>query len=124
MKKQMIGMMALAALVGGCATEKQSSTRGGLRPGVLDVSPTPLPAATNPQPLAALQAPEQPAAPAAPAAFTPAAGGSSYTVQKGDTLYKIARDRYGDGKQWQKIAAANPGLSPGSLKAGQKIAIP
>ena len=60
------------------------------------------------------------------AAAIPAARSSSgtYTVQKGDTLSKIARDRYGDAKQWHKIAAANPGLSPNSIKAGQKINIP
>ena len=48
----------------------------------------------------------------------------SYTVKKGDTLYSIARNRYGDGKQWQRIAAANPGLRPESLKVGQTITIP
>jgi 5'-nucleotidase len=48
----------------------------------------------------------------------------SYVVKKGDTLYAIARQRYGDGKQWQKIASANPGLSPTSLKVGQTINIP
>jgi nucleoid-associated protein YgaU len=50
--------------------------------------------------------------------------GGSYTVKKGDTLYSIARSRYGDGKQWQKIASANPGLRPETLKVGQTITIP
>jgi 5'-nucleotidase len=50
--------------------------------------------------------------------------GGSYVVKKGDTLYGIARTHYGDGKQWQKIAAANPGLSPTSLKVGQTITLP
>ena len=36
---------------------------------------------------------------------------TSYTVQKGDTLYKIAKTHYGDGKQWNRIVAANPGVS-------------
>ena len=49
---------------------------------------------------------------------------TSYTVQKGDTLWKIATTSYGDGKQWQKIASANPGLSPSTLKVGQTILIP
>jgi phage tail protein X len=48
----------------------------------------------------------------------------SYTVKKGDTLYGIARQRYGNGNQWTRIAEANPGLTPQSLKAGQTISIP
>jgi nucleoid-associated protein YgaU len=45
-------------------------------------------------------------------------------VKKGDTLFGIARANYGSGSQWQRIAAANPGLSPSTLKAGQKITLP
>ena len=48
----------------------------------------------------------------------------TYTVQKGDTLSKIAQDRYGSSKMWTKIAAANPGMNPNSIKAGQKINMP
>ena len=51
-------------------------------------------------------------------------GGGTYVVKKGDTLYGISRTHYGDGKQWQKIVAANPGLTPGSLKVGQTITLP
>jgi nucleoid-associated protein YgaU len=47
-----------------------------------------------------------------------------HTVVKGDTLWKIATASYGDGKQWQRIASANPGLTPATLKAGQTIMIP
>ena len=52
------------------------------------------------------------------------ASGSKYTVKKGDTLYHIAKDKYGDGKQWQRIASANPGVSPSSLKVGQVLVMP
>lgn len=48
----------------------------------------------------------------------------SYTVKRGDTLFGIAKARYGDGKQWQKIVNANPGLQPGALKVGQTINLP
>ena len=48
----------------------------------------------------------------------------SYTVRKGDTLYAIAKNKYGDGKQWTRIASANPGLRPETLKAGQAIVVP
>ena len=44
--------------------------------------------------------------------------------RKGETLYGIAKKSYGDGKQWTKIAAANPGVTPQSLKVGQTIVIP
>ena len=60
----------------------------------------------------------------AAAAPAPAAGGKSYTVKKGDTLFSIAKEVYGNGNQWQRLTAANPGLSPSTLKVGQKIAIP
>ncbi|MGH7178425.1 MAG: LysM peptidoglycan-binding domain-containing protein [Tepidisphaeraceae bacterium] len=53
-----------------------------------------------------------------------ATGSGTYTVKRGDTLYGIARTRYGDGKQWQKIASANPGVTPQSLKVGQTLVIP
>lgn len=53
-----------------------------------------------------------------------AAGRSSYTVRHGDTLYRIAKQHYGDGKQWRQIAEANPGLTPASLQAGQKLVMP
>ena len=129
MNKFFFGMMALAAMAGGCesGSNKQASNRTPLRPAVIDISPTP-PANIAPvQPIQPV-ATAQPVEPAAPASFNaapaaPAAGGS-YTVKKGDTLYKIAREHYGDGKQWQKIASANPGLSPSTLKVGQKITMP
>lgn len=55
---------------------------------------------------------------------TGSGAGGSYTVKKGDTLYKLAREHYGDGKQWQRIASANPGLTPQSLRVGQTLIIP
>lgn len=55
---------------------------------------------------------------------TPGAIGGAYTVKQGDTLYSIARQRYGEGKQWTRIADANPGLDPTKLRVGQTINIP
>lgn len=52
------------------------------------------------------------------------ASGDAYKVKKGDTLYAIAKAQYGDGKKWERIAAANPGLTPGTLRAGQTLTIP
>ena len=51
-------------------------------------------------------------------------GAKQYRVQKGDTLFRIAKSYYGDGNRWQQIAQANPGLTPASLKAGSTIVVP
>jgi 5'-nucleotidase len=136
---------AAAAGASGCQSQKKTdaATAGAYAtPGVTDVTavpsatPTYLPpgggyAATpssylQPAPAYAA-APPQPTAPEpapAPAPAAPTAGGEKYTVRKGDTLWKIATAHYGNGNQWQKIASANPGLSPATLKVGQTIAIP
>jgi nucleoid-associated protein YgaU len=50
--------------------------------------------------------------------------GKTYLVKQGDTLFRIARERYGSGSQWRRIAEANPGLTPATLKAGQKLVMP
>lgn len=52
------------------------------------------------------------------------AAGRNYQVQKGDTLFRIAHTHYGNGNQWTRIASANPGLSPTTLKAGTTIVVP
>ena len=109
----------------GCASNKNKTADAG----VMDVT---APANANNTPSA--YSPPQPIA-AQPVTYdtmpnnSTASGampttGGSYTVKKGDTLYSIARTRYGDGKQWQKIASANPGLRPETLKVGQTITIP
>jgi nucleoid-associated protein YgaU len=50
--------------------------------------------------------------------------GGKYVVKAGDTLYRIAVKHYGDGKQWKKIVAANPGISPTHLRVGQSLILP
>lgn len=51
----------------------------------------------------------------------PTAGGSEYTIAKGDTLAKIAHH---NGVTLKAILAANPGINPNKLKVGKKITIP
>ena len=51
----------------------------------------------------------------------------SHTVKSGDTLWKIAKEIYGDGAQYKKIYEANKagiGKDPNAIKAGQKLVIP
>ena len=129
-----VTMIGLAAVVGCSAKAGAKNGAVATNPGVTDVSitPTPQPLAAEPvaQPLAQPVVSDTPtqvqAAPAPTPVATPApsAGGSKYKVQKGDTLWKIATTSYGDGKQWQRIATANPGLTPSTLKVGQTITIP
>lgn len=46
-----------------------------------------------------------------------------HVVKKGDSLYSIARDHYGNGEYYTDILAANPGLTT-DLTIGQKIILP
>ena len=58
-------------------------------------------------------------APAAPAPRT-------YTVAKGDTLSKIAKQHYGDANKWKKIYDANRDIlkDPDRIFPGQVLKIP
>jgi nucleoid-associated protein YgaU len=58
-------------------------------------------------------------------ASTPAAG-RTYTVQKGDSLSKIAKREYGDAQSWRRIYEANRNTiqNPDLIYPGQVIRIP
>lgn len=49
-----------------------------------------------------------------------------YTIEKGDTLWKIAEKAYGNGSKYQKIFEANREVikDPDKIYPGQKIRIP
>jgi len=53
-------------------------------------------------------------------------GGSTYTVQQGDTLSKISRQHYGDGNKYMKIFEANRDKlkDPDKIQIGQVLTIP
>jgi 5'-nucleotidase len=55
---------------------------------------------------------------------TSAAGGTKYTIKKGDSLWSIAQAHYGNGNKWKLIANANPKLNPDKIQAGQTIVLP
>ncbi len=48
----------------------------------------------------------------------------TYTIQKGDTLWSIARTQLGDGKRYKEIMELNPGLEPNKLRIGTVIKLP
>jgi len=136
----------LAVINSGCATQKPKAQGS-----VLDVGPQPAALPETPPPPAAYssapytgptysaptyarpssparQAPPpataEPVVVAPPARPAPAAVGRTYIVQRGDTMFGIARTQYGDGNKWKKIAAANPAVNADALKEGQKLVIP
>ena len=47
-----------------------------------------------------------------------------YTVQSGDSLWKIAERFYGDGFKWREIAKANNIANPGQLEKGLALNVP
>ncbi|QXD17047.1 peptidoglycan-binding protein LysM [Rhodocaloribacter litoris] len=49
-----------------------------------------------------------------------------YTIQKGDTLSKIAREHYGDASKWKALFEANREVieDPDLIYPGQRIRIP
>jgi 5'-nucleotidase len=47
------------------------------------------------------------------------------SVQQGDSLWKIAVAHYGNGAEWQCIAAANPAVrDPGQIYPGKTLVLP
>lgn len=86
------------------------------------------PAAAAPAP-ATTAAPAPTSAPATPAATTPtatpaAAATSKYVVAKGDSLWKIAAEKYGDGSLWTRIAKANTLRQPNHIEVGEELELP
>jgi len=49
---------------------------------------------------------------------------TSYTIRKGDTLWSISRQVYGNGNRWQDIASANNIANPKKLRVGQTLLLP
>ncbi len=84
------------------------------------------PAAQAPTAAAPARAPAEPApstASAQVAAPAPEAS-KTYTVVRGDSLWKIAEATYGDGEQWKRIAEENDLRNPNVLEIGQQLQLP
>lgn len=65
-------------------------------------------------------------APAEQTAATAAQSSRTYSVQSGDSLWKIAKNHYGDGGQYMKIFYANRDQisDPDRINVGQQLVIP
>ena len=102
--------MASAALPG---TETPSATAAA-------------PAATTPEVVTAPEAPTPATLPAAPKAATPATKAVIITVQPGFTLWRIARENYGEGILYVKVFEANKDQirDPDLIYPGQIFTVP
>lgn len=118
--KLTIALAVLTMALVACNENKKPNPAMPTNPTVTEIAPPAAPAPVAAQPVYE-PAPAVSATPA-PATATPAS--SNYTVKKGDTLYSIAKSRYGDGKQFTRIVAANPGVTPQNLKVGQTLVLP
>lgn len=47
-----------------------------------------------------------------------------YEVVKGDSLWKISMEKYGNGYAWVEIAKANELVNPSAIEVGQKLILP
>ena len=74
----------------------------------------------------AAQAAAAPAEEPAPTEEPAPAEGTTYTVVRGDCLWKIAKKLYGDGNRWIDIYNANASIikNPSLIYAGQVLIIP
>ncbi len=88
------------------------------------------PAAPEPPPVEAAAPTEESTAPAGEAESAEAAGdeaaANTYTVQPGDSLWKIAEAHYGNGTKYQAIFEANRDIldNPDLIKPGQVLKLP
>ncbi len=121
------GLVIAAGIVAGCQPQPQQKAipSAAVRPTALDVT-APTASSTPTYHAAAVTPPSEPTLTQTPVVSQSgaASAGGNYTVKKGDTLFHIAKDKYGDGKQWTRIASANPGVTPSTLRVGQTLAIP
>ncbi len=113
------------AMMGGCQnTPPKTASANAAGADVTDIRPMESTTPTyQPQVQPIAYTPEPAAAPVA-VSSTPAPTGNTHVVKRGETLYSIAKQSYGSGKEWQKIAMANPGVSPQALRVGQTLVIP
>jgi len=130
-RMRVIVLVAAAAFIlTGCKSQKTSYGPDSAPPpsyltATEPIANTPPAAPSNPPALAVGNAVPQPApTDAFPAPAPSTAGGNSYIVRQGDTLWSIATRHYGNGQRYRDIISANPGLNPRKLRVGQSLVMP
>lgn len=123
------GALAGLLLVG-CGASSSASDQQTARPAradVMDLDDSPAkPIASAPRASAPRSSAAPIESPATPVATPPPAASVSrkHVVAAKETLYGIAKQYYGEGKQYTKIIEANPGLTADHLPVGKTIIIP
>jgi nucleoid-associated protein YgaU len=106
------------------ATTTQLAAAPPMPASTLAPASTPAPVSARAPTSLAASAP-RPAPPVARAVSSaPATGSSTYTVQKGDSLMRIAAKTLGAKDRWTEIRDLNHGVDARSLHVGQKLVIP
>ncbi len=121
------GLVIMMAMCWGCENQQSHEQLADAAPydPVLDAGPMPHNSAPAPEPAMAYY--DTGAATASASRYEPppvSYSANSYVVQKGDTLWSIAKRVYNDGRRWRDIQSANPGVQPSRLRVGQQILLP
>jgi nucleoid-associated protein YgaU len=140
MRQRTLFLLGLSALVvGGCKNKNEGPAVYGEQPYTpsytsldqMEAAPVSEPVTTYEPPAAATVADTPDAPPLEPAdsdsdELLVPIGGEVYTVQKGDTLHKLARRFYNDQSRWRDIWEANQARlsDPDKLQIGIKLIIP
>jgi len=121
MKNGLTILLVAIVIIAGIIILWQVGVFGGKAPAANDTISVPTPAVE-----------EHPVTFTMPAPVTPTTTtavdqeGENYTVKKGDTLWKIAKAKYGDGSKYKVIEEANKDKlpDPAKLKIGMVLLIP
>jgi LysM repeat protein len=116
-------MLLLPLVTVGCKQQAKGPQTTAVEPPVRpmdSLAPAATVQETTPPPpsVAAVPKPVETAAP------TPLVPPRTYTAQKGDTIYGIARKFFGSDARAKDIIAANPGIDPNKIKVGQVLNLP
>jgi nucleoid-associated protein YgaU len=115
--------LLLSVVTAGCKQQPKGPQTTAVEPPVAPMETlAPMPAAPETTPLPPVAATPKPAETSATP--TPLVPPRTYTVQKGDTIYGIARKIFGSDARAKDIIAANPGIDPDHIKVGQVINLP
>jgi nucleoid-associated protein YgaU len=107
------------------AQEAQAHAQAQAQAAPPQAAPPPAaPSVTEPSAAAPKPAPPPAKPAAAPTPKAPAAAERTYKVKSGDTLWDIAAQYYGDGRQYMKIAKANNIANPNLINVGVVLKIP